>query len=595
MKLSDVICTFIIERGIKVIFGIIGSANSHIYDSLHKYNIKVINVHHEQSAVIAAGAYYRTTGKIAVALVTAGGGASNSITGIVSTWADSIPVIIFAGQESSFYLSDHSNHRMYGTQGFDFVHMVSKITKYANTITESTMIQDELEKCYSIAMNGRKGPTVLEIPFNMQCKDIEHRAWNKFVSDNGTADFKYLKEIQELIYNSKRPIILAGHGIKLSNSIELFEDRIKHIRMPVLLTWSAIDILDNEHPLYFGRPGVYGQRAANFILQKCDLLIALGSRLTIPQTGYDFDEFARLSKIVMIDIDTTEFKNFAHMCINIDCKEFLKQISNITYSNDLWLDECKELSNRFPLIEDSHKDDKFPNSYRIIDRMSDFLKSDQIIVTDMGTALLSGHQVIRLKKGQTMFTSYGLGEMGYGLPAALGSAISSPNREVLCLNCDGGMMMNLQELQTIIQHKLKIKIVIFNNDGYLMIKHTQKTLFKSYTSIDSDTGIVLPDYINIGNAFGYKTYCIKTWDEFNLYFPKFMNYEHPAICEIYMPPSQDFIPKVKGVVDNKGFIGCDSSIFAPPLEEMSPLLDYNTIKDIMKNNVSKKSEQISRF
>ena len=297
----------------------------------------------------------------------------------------------------------------------------------------------------------------------------------------------------------------------------------------------------------------------------------------------------------MIDIDTTEFKNFAHMCINIDCKEFLKQISNITYSNDLWLDECKELSNRFPLIEDSHKDDKFPNSYRIIDRMSDFLKSDQIIVTDMGTALLSGHQVIRLKKGQTMFTSYGLGEMGYGLPAALGSAISSPNREVLCLNCDGGMMMNLQELQTIIQHKLKIKIVIFNNDGYLMIKHTQKTLFKSYTSIDSDTGIVLPDYINIGNAFGYKTYCIKTWDEFNLYFPKFMNYEHPAICEIYMPPSQDFIPKVKGVVDNKGFIGCDSSIFAPPLEEMSPLLDYNTIKDIMKNNVSKKSEQISRF
>ena len=210
--------------------------------------------------------------------------------------------------------------------------------------------------------------------------------------------------------------------------------------------------------MYFGRPGLYGQRTANFILQKSDLIVVLGSRLTLPQTGYDFKEFAREAKIVMVDVDKTEFKSFAHLCIETDCNEFLKQI-NFKYINQLWLDECYSLSKQFPFIEDAHKDDCFPNSYRIIDKMSDYLKQDQIIVTDMGTALLSGHQAIRLKPNNTMFSSYGLGEMVYGLPAALVASISSPGREVLCLNCDGGMMMNLQELQTIIQHKLRIKIV----------------------------------------------------------------------------------------------------------------------------------------
>jgi acetolactate synthase-1/2/3 large subunit len=208
----------------------------------------------------------------------------------------------------------------------------------------------------------------------------------------------------------------------------------------------------------------------------------------------------------------------------------------------------------------------------------------------MGTALLSGHQAIRLKSGNTMFSSYGLGEMGYGLPAALGASISSPEREVLCLNCDGGMMMNLQEMQTIIQHKLKIKIVIFNNDGYLMIKHTQKMLFKgSYNSVDSKTGIVLPDYMKLADAFGYEKFKIESWDNFYDIFPKFMDFDGPSICEIFMPPMQDFIPKVKGVVNFE-----TNTIFAPPIEEMSPLLDYDVIKEIMKNNISKKSDLISR-
>jgi acetolactate synthase-1/2/3 large subunit len=586
MKVSDIVSSFLIKNNIDTVFGIIGSANSHIYDSFKNSNIKIINVHNEQCAVIAAGAFFKTTGKLALALVTAGGGATNSVTGIVSLWADSTPTIIISGQESACYISEHSDRRMYGTQGFDFPHMVSKTTKYAKTIVDPLTIQDELEKAYSISLTGRNGPVLLDIPFDIQSKNIIFREWTDYtpeIINNG------ISNVKELILNSKKPVFLAGNGVKLSNSCDLFKNLIKSLEIPVLLTWSGIDILHDKHPLYFGRPGLYGQRAANFILQKSDLVIVLGSRLTLPQTGYDFKEFARGAKVVMVDVDKTECKNFVHLFLETDCGEFIKQI-NIKYSNEKWLDECRKLSKQFPFLEEAHNDGFYPNSYRIINKISDYLKEDQIIVTDMGTALLSGHQAIRLKPNNVMFSSYGLGEMGYGLPAALGAAISSPKKEVLCLNCDGGMMMNLQELQTIIQHKLKIKIVIFNNDGYLMIKHTQKMLFNgAFNSVDSKTGIVLPNYMKVADAFGYEKYQIKSWEDFNKIFPTFMNFDGPSICEIFMPPNQDFIPKVKGVLNAD-----TNTIFAPPLEEMSPILPYEVIKNIMDENISKKSEIIAR-
>jgi acetolactate synthase-1/2/3 large subunit len=587
MKVSNIICDFLLDRNISVVFGIIGSANSHIYDSFNNKNIRIINVHNEQSAVIAAGAYYKSTGNMCCALVTAGGGVTNAVTGIVSLWADSTPTIVLCGQESSFYVSQHANRRMYGTQGLDISHMVSKTTKYSKTILDPNTIQDELEKAYSIALNGRKGPVLLDIPFDIQTKIIEFRNWNEYIPEIINAG---IANINDLIVNSVRPVIIAGNGIKLSKSVDQFKSLINNIQIPVLLTWSGIDILSDDHPLYFGRPGIYGQRAANFILQKSDLVVVLGSRMALPQTGYDFKEFARKAKIVMVDVDTTEFKEFASLCINTDCGEFIKQIHDIKYINTDWINECVEITKRFPFIEDAHIDKDFPNSYRVIDKISDFLKPSQIIVTDMGTALLSGHQAIRLQDGHTMFSSYGLGEMGYGLPAALGAAISSPDREVLCLNCDGSMMMNLQELQTIIQHRLKVKIVIFNNDGYLMIKHTQKMLFKGkYNAVDSNTGIVLPDYMKIADAFGYEKYQIKSWSEFYEYYPKFMDFEGSSICEIFMDPDQDFIPKVKGVVNND-----TNTIFAPPIEEMSPLLKMDVIEDIMKDNISLKSKIINR-
>jgi len=467
--------------------------------------------------------------------------------------------------------------------------MVSKTTKYAKLV-DSDRIQDELENAYNISLQDRKGPVWLDIPFDIQSKRIIQREWKSTNFEIFEPSDKDMKNVYDLMENAKRPVILGGHGIKLSKCIDLFKSCIEKLNIPVLLTWSAIDILDHGHKLFFGSPGIYGQRSSNFIFQKCDLLITIGSRMTIPQTGYDLNEVARNAKIVMVDVDETEFKEFVDFPIKANCESFIKRMFVVDkVFNNEWINECINIRREFPIVDNYHVDDVFPNSYKLIDRISDYLKTDQIIVTDMGTALLSGHQSIRLKDDMTMFSSYGLGEMGYGLPGALGAAIAGNGREVLCLNCDGGMMMNIQELQTIIQHNLPIKIVIFNNDGYLMIKHTQKMLFNgNYSAVDKNTGIVLPDYIKVATAFGYENFRIKTWSEFDFYFPRFMNHKGPSICEIYMPSEQEFIPKVKGVVKN------DGCVFAPPLEEMSPILQMSDIKRIMKNDISKKSQLIIR-
>lgn len=587
-KVCDVIVSFLLERGITTVFGIIGSANSHIYNSCAESGITILNTHNEQAAVLAAGAYYRTSGKLAMALITAGGGATNAITGIVSLWADSTPVIIITGQEKAEYVKNHASRRMYGTQGFDIVHMVSKTTKYAKLVDASS-VQDELEHAYNTALSGRMGPVLLDFPFDVQSSVITPRLWTRDTPLVVMPTTEEIERVRQLVENSKRPVILAGHGIKLSKSVELFKSRMKSLNIPTLLTWSAIDIIDHNNPLFFGSPGVYGQRSANFIFQKCDLLITLGTRLTIPQTGYDMKEVARNATIVMVDIDESEFKEFVDFPIRADCGGFLEKMSGVKSSCDSWIRECQSIREEFPIVDKNHRDDVFPNSYKMIQEISNYLKPNQIIVTDMGTALLSGHQSIHLGGDMTMFSSYGLGEMGYGLPAAFGAAIGGKGREVLCLNCDGGMMMNIQELQTIVQHKLPVKIVIFNNDGYLMIKHTQKMLFKgNYTAVDENTGIVLPDYMKVAKAFGYEGYRIKTWNEFHFYFPRFMDYEGPAICEVFMPPDQDFIPKVKGVVQT------DGSIFAPPIEEMSPVLPMDIVTRIMGDTISEKSSKIVR-
>lgn len=595
IKVSDVIAEFLKHKKIDTVFGIIGSANSHIFDSIQNLGYtKIICTHHEQAAIMAMAAYYRASGKLSAALVTAGAGASNAITGVISNWADSIPGIIISGQEPSRYLTQHENLRMYGTQGFSSYKMVKDVTKHSELLINANNIQSVLEKHYNISTTGRPGPTWLEIPLDTQAQKVEFKYFSNPYSSKSirvTDAYDYANNIIELINSSKRPVILGGMGVKLSGAKNKFKQFINQTQIPTMLSWSGIDLLPTNHKSNFGRFGLYGQRAANFIIQNSDLVIVLGSRMALPQVGYDFSQFARDAKIIQVDIDEMELNKYDRVIKfyhDVDCvlDKLLENNSKINNNINDWIDKCNHYKQTYPIIDDNYKNDKYINSYTFVNKLTQKLADNEIIVTDMGTGLLSGHQAADLKEDQIMFTSQGLGEMGVGLPYAIGASISSPDKPITCLNCDGGIMMNLQELQTIVQHNLPVKIFIFNNDGYLMIKHTQKLFFQGrYSAVNKETGIVLPEFERI--AYGFNIPYIKIDRLEDLDNLEFKN-DGPSIIEVFMDPEQDFIPKVKGAIAK------DDSIIPTPLEEMSPLLPFDVIEKEMIVGVSDKSKQIKR-
>ena len=583
VKISDVIVQYLKANNIEIVFGIIGSANSHIFNSiLEEGSIKLVSVHHEQAAVMAMGAYYRSTGKMAVALVTAGGGASNASTGILSNWADSIPGIIISGQEQSYYLKEYRDMRMFGVQGYDAVKSYENCTKMSHVLTEDTL-HTIMPFAFALTQEGRPGPVFLEVPFDVQSKMIEDRGVQVgttiFSNPKISADTDY---ILSALAQSKRPVVLGGHGVKLAKAERAFKQFVEDHNIPTVLSWSAVDLLDDTNPNYFGRPGVQGQRAANFIVQNSDLLIVLGSRLSLLQTGYKREDFAPNANIIHVDIDEDEIKKFKGKNIAADVGDILNSL-NSKWKAELdieeWSTYCNQIKEKYPLVMPEHLADP-TNSYTFIDKFSQKVADNYTIVTDMGTALLSGFYGWRIKPNQKMFTSLGLGEMGYGLAAAVGAGFG--DKPVMCLNCDGGMMMNLQELQTIKTHNLPVKIIIFNNDGYLMIKHTQNMLFKgARTCVDKQSGVTLPDYKKVAHAFDFEYFTEENVDDF-------LAFEGQAIMEVFMDPNQEFIPKVRGMKLE------DNTIQAGLLEEMSPLLPLEQIEQAMVAGINQRSKTVVR-
>lgn len=595
VKVSDIIAEILEERGIRHVFGIIGSGNAHIFDSIAQRGFtEIVCVHHEQAAIMAMGTYYRTSGKISAAILTTGAGSTNGVTGVVSCWMDSIPGVIISGNENSRFTTPENPLRIWGIQGYDSVEMVKDVTKYGSRVTDPTVIRQELEKCFYIAGSGRTGPVWLDVPMNIQAAPVEVAELKKFSAPQEptfipTPAISSLDEgidrVLEQLFQAKRPLLWLGHGIRLGGAVDLIEPLLEKTGMPALVSWNGIDMVDSQHPQVFGRAGIYGQRGANFVLQNCDFLLTIGTRLAVPQVGYDLTEFARAAQIAVVDKDPDEVvKHGARIQYPIcaDAKAFISALLEKLNSKSLpsypsWLNQCKAYVDKYPPVGPEHADkDGFINSYPFMKKLSKLMKPDQVVVTDMGTALLSGHQVLEVKKGQRLMTSTGLGEMGYGLPAAVGVSFARNHGEVICLNCDGGMMMNLQELQTVAHHQLPIKIIIFNNDGYLMIKHTQKALFKGrYAGTNVKTGVSCPDYSKLAKAFDFPSYQIRTWQDFDTIMPQVLEHSGPVICEVFMHPEQPFWPKL-GLAPQK-----DGSIISPPLEDLSPFLPRKELKEAM--------------
>jgi acetolactate synthase-1/2/3 large subunit len=394
---------------------------------------------------------------------------------------------------------------------------------------------------------------------------------------------------------AKRPVLWLGVGIRMAAAVVEARRLVECLGVPVLLAWSAIDLLPSEHPLVFGRAGVYGQRAANLILQNCDYLLTVGTRLAIPQVGYEISEFARsASRITVVDIDAAELNKYPQRFnhpIWADAGDFIRAalVANPlgpTPEHTEWVAWCSSIRTRFPWIGPEHDDqDGFINAYRFMAKLKPYLKSDQVIVTDMGTALLCSHQALSLTPPQRLITSQGLGEMGFGLPGAIGASFARNRGEVICLNCYGGMMMNLQELQTMVHHELPIKLFIFNNDGYLMIKHTQKAILKGrYSGTNRKSGVSCPDFGKLATAFGLPVWKIRTWEDFGHVLPEVQAYKGPCIVEVFMNPEQPFFPKLSLAVKK------DGTLISPPLEDLSPLLPRDVLREVMLADIHAKSE-----
>ncbi len=604
-KVSEYIADFLADRGIRHVFGIIGAGNVRIFEAIAARGYtEIVCVHHEQAACMAMQTYYRMTGQISASLLTTGAGSTNGITGVVSAWADSIPGVVISGNEASKHTRTDNPLRMWGVQGYGSGEMVREVCKQVSRLLDPKDIGQELSAAFYIAGSDRPGPCWLDIPMDLQSAIIETERLPALVCSTElkvqpdmlqqAVDATLLK-----LRTAKRPVLWLGHGIRLAQGEALVKKLIERFQVPSLVSWAGIDMIDSEHPLVYGRAGVYGQRSANFILQNADLVLAIGTRLAVPQVGYDMSELVRGGEIVYVDIDPkelTKLGNRVSLPICADAKQFIEALladaeqKGFAADYSDWVAQCNHYRKKYPWVDANkeHADSKgFINSYAFMERLNRHFKSDQVVVTDMGTALLSGHQVLKLKDGQRLMTSTGLGEMGYGLPGAIGASFARDKGEVMCLNCDGGMMMNLQELQTVAHHNLPVKLFIFNNDGYLMIKHTQKALFgKSTIGIDKASGVSCPDFSKLAVAFGFPSYQVRTWTDFDEVIPKVQAHTGPVICEVFMDPQQPFLPKLSVVQL------ADGSLLSPPLEDLFPFVDREELEKDMLVGMHPKSKQI---
>ncbi|RJQ33539.1 MAG: thiamine pyrophosphate-binding protein [Actinobacteria bacterium] len=585
VRVADYIVKRIADLGVKDVFMISGGGAMHLDDALSREKrLNYICNHHEQASAIAVEGYSRVTGDIGVAIVTTGPGGTNTITGVLGQWHDSVPGLFISGQVKyeTTVASTGLPLRQLGDQEADIVKIVSPITKYAVMITDPKSIRYHFEKAVYLATNGRPGPVWLDIPLNVQATLVDENELEPFLPEEGSLydKNKVITQIDELIKrikSSSRPVILAGSGIRIGNAYQKYFKVIERLSVPVLTSWKGLDLMYEDHPLFFGRPSTVGDRAGNFILQNSDLLISIGCRLNVRQIGYEFKSVARKAFKVIVDIDPNELKKptiFPDMSIHSDVNFFFSSIdkklgAETLEPKDDWLNWCRQRKDKFPVVLDEYKKETdYVNPYVFIDTISELLDEEEIMVSANGAACVITFQAIKLKRGQRVIGNSGTASMGYDLPAAIGACFANNKKRVICFAGDGSIQMNIQELQTIVHHQLPIKIFIFNNAGYLSIRQTQDNLFKGhYVGESTKSGVSFPDMLKIGQAYGIKALRINNHQEMAGQIQESLETSGPVICDIVMSPKQIFMPKVSSQRLS------DGSMVSKPLEDMYPFLD----------------------
>jgi acetolactate synthase-1/2/3 large subunit len=589
MKLSDYVIGYLERLGTGHIFMIPGGGAMHLNDSLGKSRkIEYICCLHEQACAIAAEAYARVTNNIGLLMVTTGPGGTNALTGIAGAYIESTPVLVVSGQVKIADQIRDQKIRQQGMQEVDIVSIVKPITKYAVMVTDPKSIKYHLDRALYEAKHGRPGPVWLDIPLDVQATEIDETALAGYEPDAEVHEdiSSTVSEIIDILNESERPVVLAGNGIRLSGGIEDFQKLTDALGVPVLTTWNGIDLVWEEHPLYYGRPGGLGHRYANFIQQNSDFFLSIGARLNLLQTGYNFDGFARCAKKIMVDIDLNELRKInvrPDIPVCADAARFIREIIRqkdkiIPAKRQPWFDYCNRVKSAYPLItENMRGQTETVNTYLLLETVSEQMNADDIFVAgSSGSCIDISMQGFRVKKGQRVFTTKGLAAMGYGLPSTIGAALASGGKRTVCVNGDGGFQMNIQELETIRRLNMPIKIFVLDNGGYAAIKGTQTNLFCGHlVGCTRDSKLTMPNIVDVARAYKLRTAVIADNGELRSKVAETLAGNDPVICVVNVSIDLQAVPKQ---VSHKRKDGQMESL---PLEYMNPPLSEDELKSNM--------------
>jgi acetolactate synthase-1/2/3 large subunit len=590
----------VVKEGVKHVFVLTGGGAMHLNDALARCaDLTFVCNHHEQACAIAAENYSKATNNLGVAMVTTGPGGTNAITGVVGAWLDSTPMLVISGQvkrADRMYLPDGTplGVRQRGSQEVDIVSIVRPITKYALTIDDPQSIRYHMEKAVHLARTGRPGPVWIDIPLDVQAVPIEPdslRGFDPAETKDGAAGASasssvpaletQVRDLLDRLRQAERPFIFAGNGVRVSGAAGAFEKLVRQLNVPVGLTWLAMDLLDNDDPLVVGRPGTIASRAANFALQNADLVLVIGTRLDPPLMGWDPKQFARGAYKTVVDIDPAELRKLEGAIDNPICADarafielMIKQESSARGAKEAknrtaWLQRCQDWKARYPIVLPEHRAPGLVSLYHLAEVIGEEVgPNDRLVSGSSGSAIEVILLAYKARKGQRLYHTAGLGAMGYGIAASIGVCLGSGGKKTICVDGDGGLQLNIQELATVAHLRLPIKLFVLNNNGYAAIRATQKNYFGGPNiGCSAETGVLIPDHRKVARAYGLKTAVIEDQSNLREAVRRVLRTRGPVLCDVHIIPDEARAPRVTSVQRP------DGSFVSKPLEDLWPFLD----------------------
>jgi acetolactate synthase I/II/III large subunit len=593
IRLADYVANRVAAEGVECVFLVPGGGAMHLNDAFgsHK-SIQYVANHHEQASAIAAEAYSRIHGHLGCALVTTGPGATNAVTPCAGAWIESVPLLILSGQVKRSDLMGDSGVRQRGPQEVDIVSIVRPITKYAVTVTDPLDIRRVLDEAIHLATSGRRGPVWIDVPLDVQNATIvpdDLPAYTGQVADSSSFALQDVHEAMAALVSARRPLILAGHGVRLAGAAAAFRRLVESLQIPVVTTWNASDLIPFDHPLNVGKPGVVALRAPNFAVQNADVILTLGARLDAVVTAHNLENFGRAAKKIVVDVDANELQKFKGVSgyaklIRADASGFIDALlAQAGRSEGVdragWLAQCDAWKRRFPAAHGSPADCAGPISHDdITHALSNSLPNDCLIVTgSSGLAIESFYMGFRNKEGQRLFLTSGLGAMGYALPSAIGAHMASDGRPIVCIESDGSLMMNVQELQTLATLQAPVRLFVLNNNGYASIRNTQRNYFGGrYVGSGPNAGLEMPDLEDLARAFGWEFMRIDDRADLERKIGDALGKRGPVLVDIQLVSDEALAPKCAAIALP------DGSMRSMPLEDMSPLL---SLEELQRNMI----------